>query len=71
MRHALSWPFVGPPVALLVTFGEVGARVSPPAIDVSTWCFGCAAVLLMLKLLFWITSSHRAFGRPDPADPFG
>ena len=65
MRHAVSWPFVGPPVAVLIAFGEIGARVSPPATDVSIWCFGAAAVLLILKLMLWITSSHRTFGRPD------
>ena len=31
VRHAVSWPFVGPPVALLVVFGEIGARLAPPA----------------------------------------
>jgi hypothetical protein len=65
VRRAVSWPFVGPPVALLVAFGVIGARVAPPATDVSTWCFGSAAVLLTLKLLFWITASHRLFGRHD------
>jgi hypothetical protein len=65
VRRAVSWPFVGPPVALLIAFGEIGARIAPPATDVSTWCFGAAAVLLTLKLLLWITASHHTFGRHD------
>ena len=63
MRHALSWPFVGPPVAVLIAFGEIGARLAPPAIDVATWSFGAAAVLLTLKLVCWIATSHASFGR--------
>ncbi len=63
MRHALSWPFVGPPVALLIVLGEVGARLAPPAAEVATWCFGAAAALLALKLICWMAASHRSFGR--------
>ncbi len=65
MRHAVSWPFVGPPVALLIILGEIGARLAPPAADVSTWCFGAAAALLTVKLLGWIATSHRSFGRHE------
>ena len=64
VRHALSWPYVGPPVVLLIILGEIGGRVAPPAADVSTWCFGSAAVLLTLKLLSWIATAQRSFGRP-------
>ncbi len=63
MRHALGWPFIGPPVAVLTAFGEIGARLAPPAIDVATWSFGAAAVLLTLKLVCWIATSHASFGR--------
>ena len=63
MRHALGWPFIGPPVAVLIAFGEIGARLAPPAIDVAIWSFGAAAVLLTLKLLCWIATSHASFGR--------
>jgi hypothetical protein len=65
VRHAVSWPFVGPPVILLVTFGEIGARLRPPAGQVATWCFGSAAVLLVVKLLCWIATSHRSFDRHE------
>ena len=65
MRHAVSWPFVGPPVVLLIIFGEIGARLAPPAVDVATWCFGAAAVLLTLKVLIWIATAHRTFLRHD------
>ena len=63
VRHALRWPFVGPPVALLLALAEIGARLSPPAVDVSTWCLGAAAALLTIKLLSWIAVSHGRFGR--------
>ena len=63
MRHALGWPFIGPPVAVLIAFGEAGARFAPPAIEVAIWSFGAAAVLLTLKLLCWIAVSHRSFER--------
>ena len=63
MRHALGWPFIGPPVAVLIAFGEAGARFAPPAIEVAIWSFGAAAVLLTLKLLCWIAASHRSFER--------
>jgi hypothetical protein len=65
VRHAVSWPFVGPPVVLLFVLGEIGARLRPPAADISTWCFGSAAVLLTLKLLCWIAASHGSFGRQE------
>lgn len=65
MRRAVSWPFVGPPVLLLITLGVIGARGAPPAVDVTTWCFGFAAILLVIKLLLWITTSERAFARGD------
>jgi len=65
MRRAVSWPFVGPPVVLLVVLGAIGAYGAPPAVDVTTWCFGFAAVLLVIKLLLWITTSDRAFARGD------
>jgi hypothetical protein len=64
MRHALGWPFIGPPVAVLIAFGEAGARLAPPAIDVAIWSFGAAAVLLTLKLLCWIATSYTSFDRP-------
>ena len=64
MHRAISWPYVGPPVVLLIILGEIGGRLTPPAADVSTWCFGSAAVLLTLKLLYWIATSQRSFGRP-------
>lgn len=50
---------------LLVTLGEVGGRLAPPAPDVALWCFGAAAVLLALKIAVWIATSYRAFGRPE------
>jgi hypothetical protein len=65
VRHALGWPFVGPPVALLVILGQIGARLAPPAADVSTWCFGAAAALLTVKLTCWIATLHRSFGRQE------
>jgi hypothetical protein len=65
VRHAVSWPFVGPPVVLLIIFGEIGARLTPPAADVSTWSFGAAAALLTVKLLCWIATAHRSFGRHE------
>lgn len=65
MRRAISWPYVGPPVILLVALGEIGGRLAPPAVEVSTWCFGSAAFLLGLKLLYWIVASPRSFGRPE------
>jgi hypothetical protein len=65
VRDAVSWPFVGPPVVLLLVLGEIGGRLGPPAADVSTWCFGSAAVLLTLKLLYWIAVSHRSFERQE------
>jgi hypothetical protein len=65
VRHAVSWPFVGPPVLVLLVLGEIGARLAPPAADVSTWCFGSAAVLLTLKLLCWIAGEHGSFGRQE------
>ena len=63
MRRALSWPFVGPPVLALIVFGEIGARISPPALDVALWAFGSAAVLLALKLVLWIATSYTSFDR--------
>lgn len=63
MRHALGWPFIGPPVAALIAFGEAGARFAPPAIEVAIWSFGAAAVLLTLKLLSWIAASYASFNR--------
>jgi hypothetical protein len=65
VRHAVSWPFVGPPVVMLLVLGEIGARLKPPAAEISTWCFGSAAVLLTLKLLGWIATSHGSFGRQE------
>jgi hypothetical protein len=65
VRHAVSWPYMGPPVVMLITLGEIGARLAPPASDVSTWSFGAAAVLLTVKLLCWIATSHRSFDRHD------
>jgi hypothetical protein len=65
VRHALGWPFVGPPVALLIILGEIGARLAPPAADVSTWAFGAAAALLTMKIVCWIATSHRSFGRHE------
>lgn len=65
MRHALDWPFVGPPVVLLIAFAEIGARISPPAADISTWCFGAAAALLTVKLVCWIATAHGSFGRHE------
>ncbi len=65
MRHAVSWPFVGPPVAVLIAFGEIGGRMTPPALDVATWSFGAAAFLLTVKLVCWIAMSHRSFERQD------
>jgi hypothetical protein len=65
VRRAMSWPFVGPPVVLLMAFGATGARSAPPAVDVATWCFGFAAILLIIKLMLWITTSERAFARGD------
>jgi hypothetical protein len=63
VRHAVSWPFVGPPVAALIVFGEVGARVVPPAVDVAIWAFGAAAFLLLVKLAFWIAGEYASFER--------
>jgi hypothetical protein len=65
VRHALSWPFVGPPVILLLVLGEIGARLAPPAAEVATWCFGSAAVLLILKLLCWIAATYGSFRRQE------
>jgi hypothetical protein len=65
VRRAISWPYVGPPVVLLIALAEIGGRLAPPAADVSTWCFGAAAALLTLKLLYWIATSAGTFGRPD------
>ena len=63
MRHAVSWPFVGPPVAVLIAFGEIGGRMMPPALDVATWSFGAAAFLLTVKLVCWVAMSHGTFER--------
>jgi hypothetical protein len=63
MREAVSWPFVAPPVVVLIAFGEIGGRMVPPALDVASWSFGAAAVLLTIKLVFWISSSYAAFDR--------
>ncbi len=60
VRRAVAWSFVGPPVVVLVIFGEIGGRVAPPAADVALWCFGSAAVVLTLKLLVWVATDHRA-----------
>ena len=65
VRHAISWPFVGPPVALLIVLGGVGARLTPPAAEVAAGCFAAAAALLTLKLIFWMATSHRSFGREE------
>ena len=65
MRRAVAWPLVGPPVVVLLAFAEIGARLAPPAVDVALWCFGAAAVLLAVKLLIWVGSSHRGFDRPE------
>ena len=65
MRHALGWPFVGPAVLALIVFGEAGGRAVPPAIEVAVWSFGAAAVLLTLKLSYWIAMSHASFERHD------
>lgn len=65
MRQALSWPFVAPPVVTLIAFGEIGGRMVPPALDVASWAFGAAAVLLTIKLLFWIATAHTSFDRHD------
>ncbi len=65
VRRAVAWSFVGPPVVVLVIFGEIGGRVAPPAADVALWCFGSAAVVLTLKLLVWVATAHRAFGPPE------
>jgi hypothetical protein len=63
MREAVGWPFVGPAVAVLFAFGEIGGRMMPPALDVAAWSFGSAAVLLTLKLAVWIATSHASFDR--------
>jgi hypothetical protein len=63
MREAVSWPFVAPPVVVLIAFGEIGGRMVPPALDVASWSFGAAAVLLAIKLAVWIVSSHATFDR--------
>jgi hypothetical protein len=65
MSRAVSWPLLGPPVLVLIALAEIAARVTPPAVDVSLWCFGAAAVLLAVKLLFWMETEHRAFDRQD------
>jgi hypothetical protein len=65
MRRALSWGFVGPPVATLVAFAEAGGRVQPPALDVARWCFHAAAMLLVMKLSVWIATSPRRFRREE------
>jgi hypothetical protein len=64
VRDAVAWPLVGPPAAVLLAFAVVGTRNNPPAADVARWCFGAAAMLLTLKLLIWITTARRSFGRP-------
>ena len=63
MRQAVSWPFVGPPVVVLIAFGEIGGRMTPPALDVAGWSFGAAAALLTIKLVVWIAASHAVFDR--------
>jgi hypothetical protein len=63
VRQALSWPFVAPAVAALITFGEIGARMAPPAVDVATGSFIAAAALLALKLVVWVAASHASFDR--------
>jgi hypothetical protein len=50
---------------MLIVLAEIGGRLAPPAVDVATWCFGSAAALLTLKLLYWIATSQRSFGRPE------
>ena len=50
---------------LLVTLGEIGGRIAPPAPDVALWCFGAAAVLLAVKIAVWVATSYRTFGRPE------
>jgi hypothetical protein len=63
VRHALSWPFVAPPVVVLIAFGEIGARMAPPAVDVATGSFIAAAALLALKLIAWVAAAHASFDR--------
>lgn len=70
MRRAVSWCFVGPPVATLVAFAEVGARVEPPALGVARACLHVAAILLVMKLSVWIASSHRPFRREERLGAF-
>lgn len=56
---------VGPPVATLVAFAEVGARMQPPALGVARWGFRAAALLLALKLAVWVATAHRTFRREE------
>jgi hypothetical protein len=48
---------------VLIVFAEIGGRLAPPAVEVATWCFGSAAVLLTVKLLCWISISRGSFDR--------
>jgi hypothetical protein len=61
----LSWSLVGPPVATLVVFAEVGARMQPPAPGVARWCFHTAAILLVMKLSAWMATSFDTFRREE------
>jgi hypothetical protein len=70
VRRALRWCLVGPPVATLLAFAEVAARVQPPAPRVATWCFHAAAILLVLKLSVWIATSERPFQREERLGAF-
>jgi hypothetical protein len=65
MHDAVRWGFVGPPVAVLLAFAELGGRMRPPALDVATWSFGVAAVLLAIKLAVWVGTSYRTFTRQE------
>jgi hypothetical protein len=65
VRRAVAWPLVGPPVIVLVVFGQIAARVRPPAVDVALWCLGAAAVLLLTKLGVWVATARRTFDRPE------
>lgn len=49
----------------LIVFAEIGGRAVPPAIEVAIWAFGAAAVLLTMKLAFWVVTSYASFERHD------
>src|SRR5262249_23990913 len=65
LTRIVSWRFVAPAVLTLFICAEIGARLRLPPAALVVACFTAAAAILLAKLIVWVATSSRYFGREE------